>query len=85
MMAGPLKIDVEDFTIEELETIEDLTGRPITVLFPANGATATGLRGAVFVLKRREDPGFTWDDAAQLKINDLDLEPKPDPTTAAAD
>lgn len=84
-MADDVKVDPEDFTIEELETVEDLTGRSISDLFPAGRASASGLRAVVFIQKRREDPAFTWDDAGKFKFNQIEVGSEPDPTTAAAD
>lgn len=91
-MADDIQIDVDDFTFDELEAMEDATGKALPELFTAKGPTAAGWRAAVYVFKRREDPEFDWDATAKLTINgvveelnDPSRKKKVDPTTAASD
>lgn len=79
-MAGALKIDLEDFTLDEIDEMEDLTGKPFGEMF----SSAAGLKAAYFITKRREDPGFSWDDAGKVKVRDVTVGESADPTDAAA-
>lgn len=85
-MADDITIDPDDFTIDELEEIEALTGKALPDLFTPRGPSASGLRGALFIVKRRADPEFSWDDASKLSINDMkSAASRPDPTSAASE
>ena len=80
-MADRVEIDPEDFTLDEIEEMEDLTGLKVGALF----ASASGIKAAFFITKRRDDPTFTWDDAGKVKVKEIDLRSSPDPTDAAVD
>ncbi len=82
MVDGPLRLDVEDLTLGEIEELEDLTGKPMSALFPAGGMTAVGMRGALFMLRRRDEPTIDWDDFRGVTIRQV-ADGRPDPTEAA--
>lgn len=74
-----LVIDLQSLKVREIEEIEDLTGTTIDVAFGAGSPRGKALRALAFVIKKREDPEFTWEDAGELTVR-LGA---PDPTTAA--
>lgn len=63
-----LEIDLEDLRIRELEELEELTGRPFDGLFTDGEPRGKVLRALGFVVKRRTNPDFTWEEAGELKI-----------------
>ena len=72
-MLGELTIDgkaytLDDLTLGELEALEDHMGLPISQV-DLNSARA--MRFLVWLLKHREDPGFTMERAGEVKITDL--------------
>lgn len=86
-MADVLKIDPDDLTIGDLEDFEDITGQSFDQAFQANGngtahVSAKAIKAMVFLVKRRDDPSFTLDDARNVKIGALDIATKEDPTDA---
>lgn len=66
----PVKIDldVDDFTGDELVAIEDATGKVIGELFPDGKPSARGIYAAYWVIRRREDPAFTYQEALKTKL-----------------
>lgn len=68
-MAEHLNLDLNDLTIAEIETIEDLTDLPIDAFTSPSAKRGKMLRAIGYVLKRREDPSFTWEQAGDLRIN----------------
>lgn len=74
--------DLDDFELGELAWAEEQIGQPIDNALPMTQALAF-----VAVIKRRDNPEFTLDDARKLKMSVLE-EPKangdkPRPTRAA--
>jgi hypothetical protein len=72
-MLGELTIDgkaytLDDLTLGELEALEDHMGLPIGQI-DLNSARA--MRFLVWLLKHREDPAFTMEQAGDVKITDL--------------
>jgi hypothetical protein len=68
-MDNIFELDINSLTIGEIEEIEDLGGQPIDSLFSATGKKGKALRAIAFVMKRRENPDFTWEEAGDLRIN----------------
>ena len=62
-------VDVSDLTIAEVVEIEDRTGLPLDALGQADKPKGRMLQALAFIVKRREDPTFTWEQAGELKIN----------------
>ena len=68
--AGELfNIDVSDLTIAEVVEIEDRTGMPLDALGQADKPKGRMLQALAYIVKKREDPDFTWEQAGDLKIN----------------
>jgi|LakMenEpi03Aug12_release.lakeMendotaPanAssembly.Ray.scaffolds.fasta_scaffold09689_12 hypothetical protein len=84
-MLGELTIDgktyaLDDLTLGELEALEDHMGLPIGQI-DLNSARA--MRFLVWLLKHRENPAFTMEQAGDVKITDL-IQPEDDNPPADA-
>ena len=64
-----LDVDINSLTIGEIEEIEELGDQPIDALFSGDGKKGKSLRAIAYVMKKRENPDFTWEDAGALRIN----------------
>lgn len=77
--------DLSKLTLGEIAKIEELTGLSIGALADDTAPKAKMLIAIAFVLKRRENPKFTYIDAEQLTMSDLaelglggEVEPDPE-------
>jgi hypothetical protein len=78
------EVDVDDLELGEIEVIEDAAGAALANI---DFGRAHAIRGLVYVLKHREDDGFTMDDARHLKIGalaDPDVEEPDEPAPIKA-
>ena len=64
-----LNIDVNDLTIAEVVEIEERTGLPLDALGQVDKPKGKMLQALAYIVKRREDPDFTWEMAGALKIS----------------
>ena len=64
------KFDFETLTIEEVETIEQISGSPIDALMDDNALKGKSLKAVVFVVKRRENAGYTLVDAGKVSFKE---------------
>lgn len=68
-----LDIDLNTFTIAEVELVEDYAGVPF-VKIPTllkEGASAKVLRALAFIAMKRSDPDATMEAAGNVKVTDL--------------
>ncbi|MFE0020522.1 hypothetical protein [Amycolatopsis sp. NPDC059021] len=82
-MSEFVSIDIDELSISEIETVEDIIDASIESVAKPGARKGKFLRAIAFVVKRREDPGFTIEQAGELKIR-VDTPAKPDPTEPAA-
>ncbi|MFF0144630.1 hypothetical protein ATK36_3189 [Amycolatopsis sulphurea] len=82
-MSEFISIDIDELTIAEIETVEDIIDAPIESVAKPGTRKGKFLRALAFVIKRREDPMFTIEQAGDLKIR-VESPVKPDPTGPAA-
>jgi hypothetical protein len=61
-------VDLNDLTIAEVCEIEDRTGLPLDAMGQADKPKGRMLQALAYIVKRREDPAFTWEMAGELKI-----------------
>jgi hypothetical protein len=61
---------LEDFTLGELEWLEDHMGAPLSDAQALQ--TMKAAVGVVYLIKRREEPEFTLDQARETKLATLD-------------
>lgn len=73
-----LEVDLAELTVGEIETIEEVIDGPIDKAFADDKPKGRALRALGYVLKRRDNPEFTLEDAGDLRIR-----LREDPTTAA--
>lgn len=64
-----LDINIQQLKIAEVEAVEDLTGIPFDRLSDPNGPKAKMLRAIAYIVKRRQDPDFTWEMAGELSVD----------------
>jgi hypothetical protein len=64
------KFDFETLTIEEVETIEHISGSPIDALMDDKALKGKSLKAVVFVIKKRESAMFTLEDAGKLSFKE---------------
>ena len=63
-----LNVDINELTIAEVVEIEERTGLPLDALGQADKPKGKMLQALAYIVKRREDPDFTWEMAGELKI-----------------
>lgn len=73
------EIDPNTLTLGELEEIEEISGRPVSLELGRGTPSIRTLIGIVYVMKRRSDPSYTLDDARALQISTVKLEAKQGP------
>lgn len=78
------EIDISDLTIEDIETIEEVTGRAIDAIGDPTMPKGKLLRAMAFIKARRTDPDATLESVGRLKVNIMDDQTKVDPTPASA-
>jgi hypothetical protein len=69
-MSENLALDFNSLTLDEVETIENLTGVSIEKLADDKAPKGKNLKALIFVMKRRQDPQFTMEQAGQLTLVD---------------
>lgn len=62
--------DFESLTIEEVETIENLSGSPIDALMDDKALKGKSIKAVVFVIKKRENAMYTIDEAAKVSFKE---------------
>lgn len=75
-----MKIDIERLTLGDLEAIEEASGKPLGELYKRGQPTAALLVGAVYAGMRRDNPDVTWEDAKNVRFDELDMDDDADPT-----
>ncbi|MBB1251843.1 hypothetical protein [Streptomyces alkaliterrae] len=78
-----ISVDIDDLTIAEIETIEEVIDAPLDTMSRPDMKKGRFLRAIAVVVKRRTDPDFSVEDAGDLIIS-LSQDEKPDPTAAVA-
>ncbi|WP_406138807.1 hypothetical protein OH828_14430 [Streptomyces anulatus] len=66
-------LDIDSLSLNEIEAIEDIIDGPLDSLAKPGAKKARMLKAMAFVVKRREDPNFTIEDAGNLRV---ELKPK---------
>jgi len=63
-----LSLNIDSLTLDEIEIIEDLIDAPLDSLGKPGAKKARLLKAMAYVIKRRDNPDFTLEDAGRLKI-----------------
>jgi hypothetical protein len=69
-MSSETKFDFESLTLEEVETIELITGNSIDQLMDAGQPKGKALKAIIFVIKKRSDPNYTLEQAGSIKLSE---------------
>ena len=64
-----LDFNLNDLTIGEIVTIEELTGLPFDAMTDPDKPKGKLLQAIAYISKRRDNPEFTFEDAVNLKLN----------------
>jgi hypothetical protein len=74
------KGDIRTLTVGELELLEERTGRPLSKLFSDDAPRGTLLHALAYIQLRRQDPGVTWEMAADAVV-ELDTDEEEEAVT----
>lgn len=77
-----LQIDATDLTLAEYGEIEETLGASLEDLLAGVGKWKA-VAAMAWIIRRREDPSFTFEDAGAYRMGDIELVAPPDPTVAA--
>ena len=64
-----LNFNINDLTIGEIVTIEELTGLPFDAMTDPDKPKGKLLQAIAYISKRRDNPEFTFEMAGDLKLN----------------
>ena len=64
-----INFDINDLTIGEIVTVEELTGLPFDAMTDPDKPKGKMLQALAYISKIREDPNFTFEMAGELTIN----------------
>ena len=64
-----LDFNLNDLTIGEIVSIEELTGLPFDAMTDPDKPKGKLLQAIAYISKRRDNPEFTFEDAGNLKLN----------------
>ena len=64
-----INFNLNDLTIGEIVTIEELTGLPFDAMTDPDKPKGKLLQAIAYISKRRETPEFTFEMAGDLKLN----------------
>ena len=70
MTTNETKFDFESLTLEEVEQIELIAGTSIDQLMDAGAPKGKALKAIIFIIKRREDPSFTLEQAGKIPLKE---------------
>jgi len=64
-----ITFNINDLTIAEIVTVEELTGLPFDALTDPDKPKGKMLQALAFISKRRENPEYTFEMAGELSIS----------------
>ena len=79
-----LEFDVNSLTLGEAESLEDIIGRDHMRTLERGDPSIKALVALVYVMKRRDNPDFTLDDARRLKVTAIRATAVDDPKETGA-
>ena len=65
-----MSIDFEAMTLIEVEEIELMTGRSIETIMSDDAPRGRAMKAIIWVLKKRQDPSFTLEQAGKLSLKE---------------
>jgi hypothetical protein len=78
-MSEVLSLNIDSLTLDEIDAIEEIIDAPLDALSKPGMRKAKLLKAMAYVIKRRDNPDFTIEDAGKLRIQ-LKTKAKADPT-----
>jgi len=63
-------MDIQHLKLSEVAKIEELSGQSIEAISDTDKPKGKALAALAFVVKRREDPKFKWNDAMDLTFDE---------------
>lgn len=74
-------MNIKDLTIGEIAKVEELSGLSVSNMGDADAPKAKLMAAMAYVVKRREDPKFKFEDALNMKMAEIDaiVEAKDEP------
>jgi len=63
-------IDFNSMTLNEIELVEQLTGRNIDSIMADDAPRGRSFKAIIFVYKKRTDPNFTFEQAGSLSLQE---------------
>lgn len=75
-----LQVNLNDLKVREIEELEEIIGGPFDQAFASDKPRGRTLRALGYIIKRRENPAFTLEQAGELRIL---FNADEDPTPAA--
>lgn len=69
----PLEFNLDDMTLGEIETVEELADCCIDDLFAGGKPRGKALRALVFVAQRRTNPNYDYAETANVRQSDFDI------------
>lgn len=63
--------DFESLTLDEVETIELLTGSSIDQIMSDGAPKGKALKAIIYIIKKRQEPDFTLEQAGKFKMADV--------------
>ncbi len=63
--------DFESLTLDEVETIELLTGSSIDQIMSDGAPKGKALKAIIYIIKKRQEPEFTLEQAGKFKMSDV--------------
>lgn len=64
-----MNVNWDDLNLEEIETIEELTGEMIDKIMTTKVPKGKMLRALVYVMTKRTNPNFTYAETAKLTLD----------------
>lgn len=74
-----LEVNLNQLKVREIEDLEEAIGASIEVAFAAGAPRGRALRALAWIVKRRENPDFTLEEAGELTVILADDAPDPQP------
>jgi len=73
-------MDVNDLTLAEVAEVETISGQPFADMAEAKAPKGKLMQAIVFILKRKQDPKFTFEMAGNLTMSEMNKVIEGDPT-----
>lgn len=78
-----LIVKLDDLTIGDLDTVEDISGATLDDIQEGNIRAKT-VAALVFVTQRHANPDYTLEDALKVRIADVDVDARPTKASRAS-